>query len=108
MEEKIEIVIKEYVLSQLEAEYMYFFKEYSENYADTFYDSFFKIVENILPHYLSYPECRFLSTKNKTYRNIIWGNYLIVFKIKKKNIEVLCLFHTKQNPKKLKVARRIK
>jgi len=108
MEEEIEIVVKEYALIQLEEEYTYFFKEYSEKYADTFFDAFFKVIENILPHYLSFPECRFLKTKNKIYRNIIWGNYLIVFKIGKKKIEVLCLFHTKQNPRKLKTVKRIK
>ena len=108
MEEEIEIVIKEYALRQLEEEYSYFYKEYSEKYADSFYDSFFEVIENIQPNYLSFPECRFLITKNKIYRNIVWGNFLIVFKIKKKKIEVLCLFHTKQNPKKLKVARKVK
>jgi hypothetical protein len=37
MEEEIEIVIKEFALKQLEEEYVYFFKEYSEKYADSFY-----------------------------------------------------------------------
>jgi hypothetical protein len=108
METKIEIVIKEFALFQLEEEYNYYFYEYSEKYADNFYNSFFEKIENIEPYHLSYPECRFLKTKTKKYRNIVWNNYLIIFKINKNLIEVLSLFHTKQNPTKLKSIRRIK
>jgi hypothetical protein len=108
MEKGVEIEIKEYALLQLKEEYIYYFNEYSETYADKFYDSFFQAVGRILPHYLSHPECRFLKTKAKKYRNIVWNNYLIVYKINKNLIEVLSLFHTKQNPTKLKSIRRIK
>ena len=108
MEKGVEIEIKEYALLQLKEEYIYYFTEYSATYAEKFYDSFFQAVENILPHYLSHLECRFLATKNKSYRNVIWDNYLIVYKIKKNKIEVLSLFHTKQNPKRLKKVKRVK
>jgi plasmid stabilization system protein ParE len=107
MEKGVEVEIKEYALQQLKEEYNYFYTEYSEKYADKFYDSFFQAVERILPHYLSHPECRFLTTKNKSYRNVVWENYLIVYKIKKNKIEVLSLFHTKQNPKRLKKVKRV-
>jgi toxin ParE1/3/4 len=108
METKIEIIIKEFALFQLEKEYSYYYNEYSEKYADSFYYSFFKKIEDLEPYYLSHPECRFLKTKAMKYRNIVWNNYLIVYKINKNLIEVLSLFHTKQNPTKLKSIRRIK
>ncbi|HXH19042.1 MAG TPA: type II toxin-antitoxin system RelE/ParE family toxin [Chitinophagales bacterium] len=106
--EEFEIVIKEYALDQLQQEYYYYAENYSLDYAEKFRLEFFKRVSKILPLHLSHPECRFLPTKNHIYRNIVWGNYLIVYKVKKKVIEVLCLFHSKQNPKKLKRLRRLK
>lgn len=107
MEKQIEIVIKEYALEQLHEEYNYFRKEYSLSYAEEFRVNFFARIISITPFYKSFPECRFLRTKNKTYRNVVWNNYLIVFKIKPNLIEVLSLFHTKKNPKGLKRLRRV-
>lgn len=106
--EEFEVVIKEYALEQLEQEYFYHTENYSIAYAEKFRIDFFRKVSGILPYHLGHPECRFLPTRRHIYRNIIWGNYLIVYKVKKKVIEVLCLFHSKQNPKKLKKLRRLK
>jgi hypothetical protein len=107
MEKQIEIVIKEYALEQLHKEYTYYKKEYSLSYAEEFRVSFFDRIIAISPFYKSFPECRFLRTKNKTYRNVIWNNYLIVFRVKTDCIEILSLFHTKKNPKALKRLRRV-
>ena len=107
MEKQIEIVIKEYALEQLHEEYTYYRKEYSLAYAEEFRTSFFDRIIAITPFYKSFPECRFLHTQNKIYRNVIWNNYLIVFRIKSHIIEVLSLFHTKKNPKVLKRLRRV-
>jgi hypothetical protein len=106
MEEQKEIVIKEYAFKQLEEEFNYYSDDYSINYAEKFRKEFFATIIKILPNYQRFPECRFLITKNKIYRNIFWKNYLIVLKIRKPTIEVLCLFHTKQNPSKLKKIRK--
>ena len=93
MEKQIDIVIKEYALEKLREEYNYFRKEYSLTYAEQFRVSFFERIISITPFYKSFPECRFLRTKNKDYRNVVWNNYLIVFRIKTDCIEVLSLFH---------------
>ncbi|HKR05516.1 MAG TPA: hypothetical protein VJY62_12850 [Bacteroidia bacterium] len=108
MEKQIEIVIKEFALHQLKEEYDYFKTKHSLFYAEEFRLDFFKKIYSIVPFYKSFPECRFLRTKKKIYRNVVWENYLIVFKIKPELIEILTLFHTKQNPKRLKKLRRIK
>ncbi len=108
MEKSKEIIIKEFAFKQLEEEYNYYSFGYSIEYAEEFRIQFFDIINKILPQYNSNPECRFLPTKNKIYRNIIWKNYLIVYKITKHTIDVLCIFHTKQNPHKLKQVRKLK
>jgi len=108
MEKSKEISIKEFALKQLEEEYFYYLNNYSIEYAENFRIGFFNEIKRILPLYESYPECRFLPTKKKIYRNIIWRNYLIVFKITKHTIVILSLFHTKQDPVQLKKLRRIK
>lgn len=107
MEKEIEIQIKEYALEQLHEEYNYYRKEYSLAYAEEFRINFFDRIISITPFYKSFPECRFLRTRNKIYRNVVWNNYLIVFRIKTDCIEVLSLFHTKKNPKALKRLRRV-
>ncbi len=104
----MEIVITEYALQTVNTEFHYFKEFASERVAHRFKEDFVTQVDSILPLLLSHPECRFLPTKNKIYRNIIWGSFLIVYKILKNEILVLGVFHTKQNPVKLKSYRRIK
>jgi len=55
-----------------------------------------------------HPECRFLLAKNHIYRNIVWYNYLIIYKILKKEIWIVGVFPTKQPPAKAKSYRKVK
>ncbi len=104
----MEIVITEHALQTVNAEFNYLKEFASDRAAHQFKDDFVRQVDSILPFSLGHPECRFLPTKNKIYRNIIWGNFLIIYKILKNEILVLGAFHSKQNPSKLKSYRRIK
>ena len=104
--EKWQIEISEFAEAELAAECKYFKEHYSEKYAAAFWQNFYLQVSSILPNPLKHAECRFLPTKKKIYRNIVWGNYLIVFRIKSFRIQVLTLFHTKQHTGKLKQTRR--
>ena len=108
MEKPLQIIIKQSALDDLEVQYHFYAENYSLDYAEKFRLDFFKEIRKILPNPLKFSECRFLPTKNKVYRNIVWNNYLIIFKIKKTSVDVLLLHHTKQHPKKLKAARRVK
>ncbi len=58
--------------------------------------------------YLLHPECRHLPTKDKRYRNIILGSYLIIYRIKSDSIIVLRILHSHTSIKKIKSARKIK
>ena|ERR1019366_3254808 len=102
------ITITTHAIDTLLSEFEYLKASVSVEYAQNFRNEFIRKTDGINPNYFSYPECRFLPTKNKIYRNIIWGDYLIVFKVLAKEILVLGIFHTKQNPGKLKSYRRIK
>jgi hypothetical protein len=95
-------------LLELEAEVDHFCINYSIDYADKFRLAFFEEVSQIQLNPYIYPECRFLPTKSQMYRNIVWGNYLIIYKIRKGVIEVLSLFHTKQKPSKIKIIKKIR
>jgi plasmid stabilization system protein ParE len=103
--EEVRIEISEFAERELKAECFYYIEHYSERYAERFRIEFYKQVATILPHPFKYPECRYLPTKSKTYRNIVLGNYLIIFRIKVKVVQVLTLFHTKQHPYKIKQIR---
>ena len=104
--EKWQIEISEFVEAELDAECKYFEEHYSEKYAKQFWREFYEQINSILPDPLKYAECRFLPTKKKIYRNIVWGNYLIIFRTKSSLVQVLTLFHTKQHPNKIKQTRR--
>jgi plasmid stabilization system protein ParE len=110
MEGQIEkvLILSEGVISDLEDEYHFYADNYSLEAAERLRIGFTHEVLKILPNPYIYPECRFLPTKTQIYRNIVWNNYLIIYKIKKESVEVLSLFHTKQKPSKLRLAKRRK
>jgi toxin ParE1/3/4 len=55
--------------------------------------------------YNMHPECRFLITKSKIYRNIILGSYLIIYRINQEQVEVLRVFNSKVSIRKIRGAR---
>jgi plasmid stabilization system protein ParE len=100
--EKI-LVVREHAKNDLEQEYLYYAREYSIAAAEKLRLGFNQEILKILPNPYIYPECRFLPTKTQIYRNIAWGNYLIIYRIKKNVAHVLSLFHTKQKPSRIKM-----
>lgn len=75
--------------------------------ADLFIAELFERVAQLQTHYYLHPECRHLETKTKIYRNIIFGSYLIIYRIKAQKIEVLRAFHGSRSPKEIKKVRKI-
>ncbi|MEC4004076.1 type II toxin-antitoxin system RelE/ParE family toxin [Flavobacterium sp. SUN052] len=76
--------------------------------ADIFYFEITDSVRLLETQYLLHPECRHLETKTKIYRNIILGSYLIIYRIKSNQIQVLRAFHGSRSPKIIKSVRKIK
>ena len=58
--------------------------------------------------YYLHPECRHLLTKNKIYRNIILGSYLIIYKVSSEKVEVLRILNSHSSINKIKLTRQIK
>ncbi|MCW3125371.1 MAG: type toxin-antitoxin system RelE/ParE family toxin [Bacteroidetes bacterium] len=102
------LVVGELVQNDLEQEYIYYADNYSIEAAERLRIGFNSEILKILPNPYIFPECRFLPTKTQIYRNIVWGNYLIIYKIKRDSVEVLSLFHSKQKPSRIKMAKRRK
>ena len=102
------LIIRNNVFEELDEQLNYFIDNNSAEYALRFANDFVKQLQNILPHYRSFPECRYLPTTRRKYRNIVWGNYWIIYKITPKAVEVLSLFHTKRNPSRLSRLRKLK
>jgi plasmid stabilization system protein ParE len=57
--------------------------------------------------YMLHVECRHLPTKDKRYRNIILGSYLIIYRITTESIEVLRIIHARSSIQKIKTSRSI-
>ncbi len=88
--------------------YQYGEATFGEKLADGFIAEIYKSTEELETQYLLHPECRHLETKTKIYRNIILGSYLIIYRIKSHQIEVLRAFHGSRSPKIIKQVRKIK
>ena len=58
--------------------------------------------------YLIYPECRHLQTKNKIYRNIILGSYLIIYRVTAQSVEVLRILRAESSITHIRSTRSIK
>ncbi|NEW80849.1 MAG: type II toxin-antitoxin system RelE/ParE family toxin [Mariniphaga sp.] len=50
------------------------------NAAKTFISEIYMHIWNLDYQYLMFPEVRFITTKDKKYRNIILGSYLIIYR----------------------------
>jgi toxin ParE1/3/4 len=72
---------------------------------ETFFDH---ITSELSNNYLMYPECRWLLTKGRIYRNIILDSHLIIYRIKNEKIEVLRALHSHSSITKIKGTRSIK
>ena len=81
---------------------------FGEKAALSFFDELLMDTQNLESRYLLHPECRHLETKTKKYRNIIFGSYLIIYRITPHRIEVLRAFHGSRSPKSIKETRSIK
>lgn len=57
--------------------------------------------------YLFNSECRHLPTKDKRYRNIILGSYLIIYRIMDRSVNVLRILHAHSSIRKIKSSRKI-
>jgi toxin ParE1/3/4 len=104
---KKEVVRSIFYLQDIQNIYEYGEATFGERAALIFYEELKIIVRTLEINYLVNPECRYLETKTKIYRNIILGSYLIIYRIRAHRIEVLRAFHGSRSPKIIKQVRKV-
>ncbi len=107
--EKLQVVVSEAYSEDVKNIFNYGVETFGYTAAVQFYKAIDRLVNNLEYEYCMYPECRFLTTKSKIYRNIILESYLIIYRITKLEIEVLRVLHTSVcTASQLKIVRKIK
>ena len=91
---KLKVVVSEQYSDDLKNIFQYGLETFGFSGAFLFYENIERLVSNLEFEYFMYPECRFLSTQSKIYRNIILESYLIIYRICPDQIEVLRVFHS--------------
>ena len=109
MEKKVRQVVRSnYIPSDLVEIYEYGVETFGKTMADIFIDEITYIIEELSHRFTLYPECRFLPTKTKIYRNIIFGKYLVIYRITPGKIEVLRALHGSRSVRIIKAIRSVK
>lgn len=109
MEENTKRVAKsQFFYTDVSQIYLYGRVTFGVRAADYFYEDILNAVMALENQYLLHPECRYLETKTKIYRNIILGSYLIIYRITPNRIEVLRAFHGSRSPKTIAKIRSLK
>ncbi|MDA3799606.1 MAG: type II toxin-antitoxin system RelE/ParE family toxin [Kiritimatiellae bacterium] len=81
---------------------------FGQSAAKSFIADVYSKVWSLDTNYLLHVECRHLPTKDKRYRNIILGSYLIIYKITDTTIDVLRILHSHSSINKIKLSRQIR
>lgn len=88
--------------------YLYGKETFGKMFADLFIEEMTHLTDGLSFQFNLHPECRFIPTKSKKYRNIILGKYLVIYRITPDNIHVIRVFHSSQSVRKIKTARSVK
>ncbi len=109
MEKNTKKIVRSDIFKQKRREtYNYGAEAFGEFLADIFMDRLEKIIDELEYQYNLHPECKHLPTKGKIYRNIIFGKYLVIYRITPEKVEILTLLHSSRSVKKIKAVRSIK
>jgi len=104
----LEVVISDLALISLEQIYEYGIETFAFTATTVFIDELILRIEQLSSNHLLHPECRYLATKSKMYRNLIHGSYIAVYRITPGRIEVLNVFHSSRSISSIKHSRKIK
>ncbi|MEI7492399.1 MAG: type II toxin-antitoxin system RelE/ParE family toxin [Bacteroidota bacterium] len=106
---KLPVIVSEKFQEDQKNIFKYGFTTFGETAAIQFYENLEKIIHDLGNEYYMYPECRFLPSKLRIYRNIILESYLIIYRITTNRIEVLRAFHSSIcTTNKIRMTRKIK
>lgn len=102
------IVLSAFVYKDLSVIHKFGLENFGENLASHFLKDIYQQISELNLYFAIHPECRHLPTKTHIYRNIIFGNYLIIFRVKSEKIEVLRAIRGNLKPSKIKSIKKIK
>jgi plasmid stabilization system protein ParE len=89
----------------LTAVYSYGAETFGSVAAKSFVLDVFDHVNTLAEHSEMHPECRFLRTPSKNFRNIVLGSYLIIYHTDETSVEVLRMLHSSSSIRKIKSAK---
>jgi toxin ParE1/3/4 len=104
----LEVVISELALQSIQKIYEYGVETFAVNAANVFIDELFDHVDTLSTNYHMHPECRYLPTKSRKYRNMIHGGYLVIYRIADVRVEVLNVIHSSRSIAAIKSLRSVK
>ncbi len=109
MEKQARIVVySEKALQDIRNIYNYGIDAFSPHSAEIFILELLDKTDALNETFLLHSECRFLPTKSKMYRVLVFYAYLVIYRITKTRIEVLIIIHHSQSTKSIRKAREIK
>ncbi len=100
---KKKVVKSVYYYEDIQRIFEYGEATFGEKAALSFFEELLQATHQLEFQYFLHPECRHLETKSKKYRTIIFGSYLIIYRI----TEVLRAFHGSRSPKSIQKTRSI-
>lgn len=105
--ETFEVVISSLALNSLQQIYEYGVETFALNAANIFIDELYEHIYSLSENYLFHPECRYLPTKSRKYRNVIHGGYLVIYRITTSRVEVLNVLHSSRSISSIKSSRSV-
>ncbi|MDR1023694.1 MAG: type II toxin-antitoxin system RelE/ParE family toxin [Prevotellaceae bacterium] len=87
--------------------YAYTLETFGYFQAERYLQQIMQLLGTLPYFYTVYPECRYLATKNRTYRNIILDAHLIIYRITDVRIKVLDIIHSASGIRKIRAIRNI-
>ena len=111
MEERIprkSVEVSDNFKAHLTEAYDYTFDTFGYVQAERYIQKIEKAIDSLYNSYLLYPECRYLATKSRIYRNIILDTHLIIYRITQERIEVLDIVHGASSIGKIRSIRKIR
>lgn len=107
-EKRLPVRISQSFLFDLDEVFNYGLETFGQKQAENYETEIWELIDRLPNSYHLFPECKHLPTKSKIYRWIILDAHLIIYRIRKKEIQVLRLLHSKRSVTKIKATRRTK
>ena len=83
-------------------------KTFGHSSAKAFVSEIYTLIRSLDVNYLSFPENRFLVTRNKSYRNIIIGSYLVIYKVEEVSVKVLRIVRSEVSIRQVRSVKRVR